>query len=45
MDLVSTDVRYLLVFSQNTCTIPTPLGDPEVKVIIVEFYLKGFVYN
>ena len=43
MDLVSTDVRYLLVFSQNT--IPTPLGDPEVKVIIVEFYLKGFVYN
>ena len=35
MDLVFTDIRYLLEFSQNTN--PTPLGDAEVKVIIVNF--------
>ena len=44
MDLVSsgTDVRYWLDFSQNTT--PTPLDDPEIKVIDIEFYLKDFVY-
>ena len=43
MDLASTwiDVGYLLEFSQNT----TPLGDPEVKVIDIEFCPKAFVYN
>ena len=32
-----TDVRYLLEFLQNTS--PTLLGDLEVKVIDIEFYL------
>ena len=45
MDLVfaGTGVRYLLEFSQNTT--PTPLDDPEIKVIDIEFHLKVFVYN